>query len=207
MAQLRRVHSNYKDIEPTPQVFAVETEVLATTEKKLECSGCGEPHLRYKCPEKETICTYCGKKGHIRKVCRNWKYTDGMKQTHLYEPKRGGGLKHSLPAVSSHQERLGRAGDIVEDEAEILRSKNKKANERALAKRKEENKKVLEETDELLSWGMSDPNATEIFTRFLKALQKAKTSKNPESTEAKMDEDKRESLLVETKAMIFFVFF
>ncbi|XP_036346123.1 uncharacterized protein K02A2.6-like [Rhagoletis pomonella] len=35
------------------------------------CNGCGGSHARCQCPHRETICSSCGTKGHLQRVCRS----------------------------------------------------------------------------------------------------------------------------------------
>ena len=36
-----------------------------------KCHGCGENHQRTSCPHKDKICSACGKKGHLQRVCKS----------------------------------------------------------------------------------------------------------------------------------------
>ena len=38
---------------------------------KFPCSGCGQKHWRRDCPWRDKECFRCGKKGHLRKCCKN----------------------------------------------------------------------------------------------------------------------------------------
>lgn len=41
-----------------------------TSSGSNSCNGCGGNHPRSQCPHKETICSACGIKGHLQRVCR-----------------------------------------------------------------------------------------------------------------------------------------
>ena len=46
------------------------------------CYRCGGPHLASVCRFKDSECHYCGKKGHIAKVCRAKSKQAAQKQSH-----------------------------------------------------------------------------------------------------------------------------
>ena len=55
--------------EPTVlEVHKVETRELPKTKKA--CYRCGEKHNQEHCPFKDNSCFFCGKEGHITKVCK-----------------------------------------------------------------------------------------------------------------------------------------
>ena len=36
-----------------------------------KCHGCGGDHERTSCPHRDKVCSQCGKKGHLQRVCKS----------------------------------------------------------------------------------------------------------------------------------------
>ncbi|KXJ18874.1 hypothetical protein AC249_AIPGENE20152 [Exaiptasia diaphana] len=53
---------------PVSEVHKVETRELSKIKKSCYC--CGDKHNQEHCPFKDKSCFFCGKEGHIAKVCK-----------------------------------------------------------------------------------------------------------------------------------------
>ena len=52
-----------------PQTRGLRTNSKQVNLQKGSCYNCGDSHDRDKCPAKDTVCFYCGIKGHFKRAC------------------------------------------------------------------------------------------------------------------------------------------
>ena len=67
-----------------PVINAIGSRPKDKARKVIECYRCGENHYASSCRFKGAICSQCGKRGHLAKVCRSvtHKREDAVEKTH-----------------------------------------------------------------------------------------------------------------------------
>ena len=67
MSSMEVTHAVYSDKKSSRPHSTSENRHLF----RVKCNGCGGNHRRSDCPHKDTVCHKCGKKGHLKRVCRS----------------------------------------------------------------------------------------------------------------------------------------